>query len=132
MRILLGLVEVRVSTEHWPRHPRLSKKKKNLSLPLFSLTISLIFITINFLSHLYLFFLSLASPLSLFFHFYLFLLLLKGFHALMSILMYRVPISSTSKVSCYRARDLGSNPAYTKNQLVSWPDGKSNHHEWTP
>jgi hypothetical protein len=39
-----------------------------------------------------------------------------------------VPISSTGKVSCRRARDLGSNPAYTKNQLVSWPNGKSNHH----
>ena len=42
-----------------------------------------------------------------------------------------VPVSSTGKVSCRRARDLGSNPAYTKNQLVSWPDGKSNHHERT-
>ena len=35
-----------------------------------------------------------------------------------------VPVSSTGKVSCCRARDLGSNPAYIKNQLVSWPDGK--------
>ena len=43
-----------------------------------------------------------------------------------------VPVSSTGKVSCRRARDLGSNPACTKNQLVSWPDGKSNHHERTP
>ena len=43
-----------------------------------------------------------------------------------------VPVSSTGKVSCRRARDLGSNPAYTKNQLVSWPDGKSNYHERTP
>uniref|UniRef100_A0A2N9IKR3 Uncharacterized protein n=1 Tax=Fagus sylvatica TaxID=28930 RepID=A0A2N9IKR3_FAGSY len=33
-----------------------------------------------------------------------------------------VPVSSTGKVSCCRVRDLGSNPAYTKNQLVSWPD----------
>uniref|UniRef100_A0A2N9GDV8 DUF4371 domain-containing protein n=1 Tax=Fagus sylvatica TaxID=28930 RepID=A0A2N9GDV8_FAGSY len=32
-------------------------------------------------------------------------------------------ISSTGKVSYRRARDLGSNPAYTKNQLMSWPDG---------
>ena len=46
-----------------------------MSLPLFSLTISLIFITINFLSHLYLFFFfSLASPLS--FSFFSFLLIL--------------------------------------------------------
>ena len=30
-----------------------------------------------------------------------------------------VPISSTGKVSYRRARDLGSNPVYTKNQLVS-------------
>jgi hypothetical protein len=43
-----------------------------------------------------------------------------------------VPVSSTGKVSCRRTRDLGSNPAYTKNQLVSWPDVKSNHHERTP
>ena len=35
-----------------------------------------------------------------------------------------VPVSSTGKVSCCRVRDLGSNPAYTKNQLVSWSDGK--------
>ena len=27
-----------------------------------------------------------------------------------------VPVSSTGKVSCHRARDLGSNPVYTKNQ----------------
>jgi hypothetical protein len=40
-----------------------------------------------------------------------------------------VPISSTGKVFCRRARDLGSNPAYTKNQLVSWSDDKSNYHE---
>ena len=25
-------------------------------------------------------------------------------------------------------RDLDSNSAYTKNEMVSWPDGKSNHH----
>ena len=37
-----------------------------------------------------------------------------------------VPVSSTDKVFCRRARDLGSNPAYTKNQLMSWLDGKSN------
>jgi hypothetical protein len=43
-----------------------------------------------------------------------------------------VPVSSTGKVSYGRARDLGSNPVYTKNQLVSWLDGKSNHHEQTP
>jgi hypothetical protein len=40
-----------------------------------------------------------------------------------------VPVGSTSKVSCCRVRDLGSNLAYTKNQLVSWPGGKNNHHE---
>jgi hypothetical protein len=43
-----------------------------------------------------------------------------------------VPISSTGKVSCRRVRELGSNLVYTKNQLMSWPDGKSNHHERTP
>jgi hypothetical protein len=43
-----------------------------------------------------------------------------------------VPVSSTGKVSCRQTRDLGSNPAYTKNQLMSWHDGKSNHHEQTP
>jgi hypothetical protein len=37
-------------------------------------------------------------------------------------------VSLTGKVTCRRARDLGSNPTYTKNQLVSWPDGRSNHH----
>ena len=30
-----------------------------------------------------------------------------------------VPVSSTDKVSCHRAKDLDSNIAYTKNQLVS-------------
>ena len=43
-----------------------------------------------------------------------------------------VLVSSTSKVFCRRTRDLGSNPAYTKNQLMSWPNDKSNHHERTP
>ncbi len=43
-----------------------------------------------------------------------------------------VPVNSTGKVSCRRAKDLGSNPTYTKNQLVSWSDGKSNYHERTP
>ena len=37
-------------------------------------------------------------------------------------------VSLTGKVTCPRTRDLGSNPTYTKNQLVSWPDGRSNHH----
>ena len=37
-------------------------------------------------------------------------------------------ISLIGKVTCCQARDLGSNPTYTKNQLVSWPDGRSNHH----
>jgi hypothetical protein len=32
-------------------------------------------------------------------------------------------ISLTGKVYCRRARDLGSSPAYTKNQLIFWPDG---------
>ena len=41
-----------------------------------------------------------------------------------------VPVSSISKISCRRVRDMGSNPAYTKNQLMSWPDGKGN--ERTP
>ncbi len=40
-----------------------------------------------------------------------------------------VPVNSTRKVFCCRVRDLGLNPAYTKNQLMSWPDGKSNHHK---
>ena len=35
-----------------------------------------------------------------------------------------VPVSSTGKVSYRRIRSLGSNPAYTKNQLVSWLDDK--------
>ena len=35
-----------------------------------------------------------------------------------------VPVSSTGKVSYRRIRGLGSNPAYTKNQLVSWLDDK--------
>ena len=43
-----------------------------------------------------------------------------------------VPVSLIGKVSCRRVRVLDSNPAYTKNQFVSWPDGKSNHHERTP
>ena len=29
LRVPLGLVEVRVSTERWPGHPRLSKKKNS-------------------------------------------------------------------------------------------------------
>ena len=29
LRVSLGLVEVRVSTERWPGHPRLSKKCNN-------------------------------------------------------------------------------------------------------
>jgi hypothetical protein len=37
-------------------------------------------------------------------------------------------VSLTGKVICRRARDLGSNSTYTKNQLVFWPDGRSNHH----
>ena len=37
-------------------------------------------------------------------------------------------VSLTGKVTCPRARDLGSNPTYTKNQLVSWPDGRNNHY----
>ena len=32
--------------------------------------------------------------------------------------MMWVPVSSTDKVSCSQVRDMGSNPAYTKNQLV--------------
>ena len=43
-----------------------------------------------------------------------------------------VLVSSTGKVFCRRVRDLGSNPAYAKNQLMSWPNGKNNHHERTP
>ena len=39
-----------------------------------------------------------------------------------------VSVSSTHKIFCCQVRDLSSNPAYTKNQLVSWPGGKSNHH----
>ena len=38
-------------------------------------------------------------------------------------------VSLTGKVTCPRARDLGSNPTYTKNQLVSWPDNRNNHHD---
>jgi hypothetical protein len=30
-----------------------------------------------------------------------------------------IPVNSTGKVFCRQARDLGLNPAYTKNQLVS-------------
>ena len=41
-----------------------------------------------------------------------------------------VPVSSTGKVFCRRAKDLSSNPAYTKNQLVSWLNGKSKHHRF--
>jgi hypothetical protein len=37
-------------------------------------------------------------------------------------------VSLTGKVTYRQARDLGSNPTYTKKQLVSWPDGRSNHH----
>jgi hypothetical protein len=33
-------------------------------------------------------------------------------------------VSSTGKVSYRRIRGLGSNPAYTKNQLMSWLDDK--------
>ena len=40
-------------------------------------------------------------------------------------------VSLTGKVSCSRAKDLGSNLAYTKNQLVSW-HGKSNYYEQMP
>ena len=40
-----------------------------------------------------------------------------------------IPVSSTGKVSCRRAKDLGSNPSYIKNQLMPWPDGKSNHYK---
>jgi hypothetical protein len=39
-----------------------------------------------------------------------------------------VSVSSTHKIFCRQVRDLGSNSAYTKNQLVSWPGGKSNNH----
>ena len=46
--------------------------------------------------------------------------------------LYSITHIRIGKVSYRRARDLGSNPAYTKNQLVSWPDSKSNHHERTP
>ena len=42
-----------------------------------------------------------------------------------------VPVSSIGKVSCHRIRDLDSNLAYIKNQLVPWPDGKINYHEQT-
>jgi hypothetical protein len=37
-------------------------------------------------------------------------------------------VNSISEVSCPRIRDLDSNFAYTKNQLVSWPDDKRNYH----
>jgi hypothetical protein len=40
-----------------------------------------------------------------------------------------VSVSSIGKISCYSVRDLDSNSAYTKNQLVSWFDGKNNHHK---
>ena len=40
LRVFLGLVEVRVSTERWPGHPRLSKKKNNNNhMTLFCLSI---------------------------------------------------------------------------------------------
>jgi hypothetical protein len=32
LRVSLGLVDVRVSTEHWPGHPKLKKKKKKKKL----------------------------------------------------------------------------------------------------
>ncbi len=40
----------------------------------------------------------------------------------------RVLVSTTGTVFCHRAKDLGSNPAYTKNQLVSWLNDKNNYH----
>ena len=39
-----------------------------------------------------------------------------------------VPVNLIDKVSCRRVRDLGFESAYTKNKLVYWPDGKSNHY----
>ena len=43
---------------------------------------------------------------------------------------FRILVGSSSigKIFCHRARDLSSYPAYTKDQLVSWSDGKNNHH----
>ena len=42
--------------------------------------------------------------------------------------MFWIPVKSTSKIFCRRVRNLGLNLVYTKNQLISWSDGKSNHH----
>ena len=43
-------------------------------------------------------------------------------------LLLRVLVSSTRKVYCPGARDLSSNLSYIKNQLLSWHNDKSNHH----
>ena len=37
-------------------------------------------------------------------------------------------VSSINKVSCRWVRDVSSNPTYTKNQLMTWLDGKINYH----
>ena len=39
-----------------------------------------------------------------------------------------VSVNLIGKISCCWVKDLGFESAYTKNKLVSWPDGKSNHH----
>ena len=41
----------------------------------------------------------------------------------LKVLVKWVLVSLTGKVSYRRARDLGLNPIYTINQLISWPDG---------
>ena len=45
----------------------------------------------------------------------------------MTILLWAA-VSLTDKISCRQVRDLVRIPFTPKNQLVSWPDGYSNHH----
>ena len=39
-----------------------------------------------------------------------------------------ISVSSISKIYCRRVKDLNLSPAYNKNLLMSWLDGKSNYH----